>query len=307
MSSALFRSLHSALVWALLCAVLALGAPAWAGGLVVDMLDVGQGDSVLIRTEQKTVLIDAGLRKANVVQQLKKLGVDHLDLVVTTHPHADHMGGMAAVLEVFKPKIYMDNGLPHTTKTYQELMTLIEEEKIPYRTAKQGMNLNLGAEATFKVLWPRERPIRGTRSDLNSNSVVLKLTHGEKTFLFTGDAEEPTEQALQQLDVGKVDVLKVAHHGSGHSSTPGFLRAVDATFALVSCGEGNRYGHPDPESMKRLKRSGALIFRTDLSGQIRVISDGKEVEILEGSIDELAGMRLPWESARRVPAHGVSH
>ncbi len=123
---------------------------------------------------------------------------------------------------------------------------------------------------------------------------MLRLDHDEVSFLFTGDAEEPTESALLSADLQPVDVLKVAHHGSAHATTNRFLRAVKPRFALISAGEDNRYGHPKDECLDRLKRAGVLVFRTDKSGQIRVISDGKDVEMLEGSADELSQMRLPW-------------
>lgn len=271
------------------------GAPAWGGSLVVDVLDVGQGDAILVRTEAKAVLIDAALKKADVVGQLRRLGVDHLDLVVTTHPHADHMGGMSDVLAAFPPKLYLDNGLPHTTETYTELMKLVEDRNVPYQTALTGNALRLGTEATIEVLFPGDRALRNTRSDLNSNSVVLLLDHGDVEFLFTGDAEEPTEQALVALGLPDVDVLKVAHHGSEHSSTDPFLRAVKPEIALISCGVDNRYGHPTVEAIDRLKRVGATVYRTDRSGQLRLISDGHTVEVLEGSLTEFAGMRLPWQ------------
>lgn len=269
-------------------------APAWAGSVVVDVLDVGQGDAILVRTQDKTVLIDAALKKADVVGQLRRLGVTQLDLVVTSHPHADHMGGMADVLNGFQPKLYLDNGLPHTTEAYTELMKVVEERAIPYKTAVTGTALRMGTEATFEVLFPGDKALKNTRSDLNSNSVVLLLDHGEVEFLFTGDAEEPTEQALLALGLPDVDVLKVAHHGSEHSTTPPFLRAVKPEIAVISCGIENRYGHPSADTIDRLKKAGAAVYRTDQSGQLRLISDGHTVEVLEGSITELAAMRLPW-------------
>ncbi len=288
------RALANGLL-AFLVAFIAIAAGlAQAGSLVVDMLDVGQGDGILIRTEEKAVLIDAGLKKARTVDQLKALGVDHLDLVVATHPHADHMGGMQQVLEAFPPKLYVDNGMPHTTQTYGELMAYIEKAGIAYRTAEKGMTLKMGTEAVFQVLFPEGKPLRGTRSDLNSNSVVLRLDHQEVSFLFTGDAEEPTEAALLADNLQPVDVLKVAHHGSAHATTNRFLRAVKPRFALISTGTENRYGHPTDECLDRLKRANVLVFRTDQSGQVRVISVGKDVEMLEGSAAELAQMRLPW-------------
>jgi competence protein ComEC len=255
-----------------------------AGGLVIDFLDVGQGDSVLIRGGGKAVLIDAGIRDAKVTQQLDRLGVDRLDLVVATHAHADHIGGMADVLLNHDVGVYLDSGQPHTTKTYLSVVTALNERSVRRVRGRTDMTLQMGEEATLHVLWPGETYLKDTRSDLNSNSVVIWLEHGEVDALFTGDAEEPTEDALLRGRLGEIEVLKVAHHGSSHSSTRGFLSRTSPEIAVISCGEGNRYGHPDPETLDRLASTGAMVFRTDLSGQVRVISDGTSVEVLEGDL-----------------------
>jgi len=271
--------------------------PALAGELIVDFLDVGQGDSILIRGGGKTALIDASVKKAHVSTQLRQLGVERLDLVVATHPHADHIGGMEDVIRAFPVGLYMDNGFPHTTATYESLMSAVEELEIPYRAARKGMTLRMGDEAVFTVLLPTDTPLKDTRSDLNSNSVVMRLDHDEVSFLFTGDAEEPTEQALIQGGLEPVDVLKVAHHGGAHSSTLPFVQAVKPKWAVISVGEGNRYGHPTIEAMVRIASVGATIFRTDKSGQVRAISDGHDVEFMEGTLAELTGTAPPPQIA----------
>lgn len=244
------------------------------------MLDVGQGDSILIRTPAgKTVLIDAGDGQTDVVHLLQAEGVDHLDLVVATHPHADHVGGMEKVVVAFPPKVYVDNGLAHTTETYHSLMRAIEGESIPYRTALSGTVFNLDDDAKIEILLPGDTRLSNTRSDLNANSVVTRLTHGSDCFLFTGDSEEPTEQLLLQHGIAQCDVLKVAHHGSEYSSTQGFLDAVKPKIALVSVGADNRYHHPGRETMARLGAMGITIYRTDLSGAITVTSTGHGVTV----------------------------
>jgi beta-lactamase superfamily II metal-dependent hydrolase len=284
-----------------LLASLLVALPALAGEVLVDFLDVGQGDSILIRGGGKAVLIDAGIKGARVAEQLRALGVARLDLVVTTHPHADHMGGMEDVVRAFDVGLYLDNGLPHTTETYAALMTAIEERQIPYRKGEFGMTLNLGSEAVFHVLFPEGVPLTDTRSDLNSNSVVMLLTHGDVDFLFTGDSEEPTEHIIARRDLPSIEVLKVAHHGSAHSSTSGFLGRVRPTYAVISCGVGNRYGHPDPEALDRLRAVGAQIYRTDESGHLRAVSNGRVVEILEGAVPEVARFRPPTTTVTRRP------
>lgn len=260
---------------ALLLALLA-ALPALAGEIRVDVLDVGQGDSILIRTaDGKTVLIDAGELTSPTVPLLQKMGVQKIDLLVATHAHADHIGRMQEVVQTFPVKLFLDNGLPHTTQTYANLMAEVEARQIPYRGAVAGTVFNLDVDATLKVLHPTATPLKDTRSDLNSNSVVLRLDHGEDCMLFTGDSEEPTEHALVDRGLGECDILKVAHHGSNHSTTDTFLAALRPTAAIISCGAGNRYGHPGAYSLGRLRSAGVAIHRTDLEGTVTVVSTGK--------------------------------
>ena len=274
---------------------LLLVLPSLGAELTVDLLDVGQGDAILVRTEGHAALIDAGPRNANTEEQLKALGVSHLDLVVATHPHADHIGRMPNILETFTVGTYLDNGMTHTTKNYERVMASVAETRVDHHTARVGMAFPFGEEATFTVLFPGDTLLRGTRSDLNSNSVVLRLDHGASSFLFTGDAEAPTEGRLLGDSLDPVDVLKVAHHGSGHSSTGAFLARLQPQAALISCGRDNRYRHPYPEALERMRHVGALVYRTDVSGNIRAVSDGVGVEILEGSIAELDSVQIvPW-------------
>ncbi|HNH45730.1 MAG TPA: MBL fold metallo-hydrolase, partial [Myxococcota bacterium] len=208
----------------------------------VDMLDVGQGDSILIRTPTKTILIDASEGVADVDDKLRALGVQGIDLAVATHPHADHIGGMDDVVRAIPIKMYMDNGLPHDTQTYTRLMSDIESKGITYRAAVAGTVINLDLGAKFEVLFPTGNPLTGTRSDLNANSVVTRLSYKDDCFLFMGDAEEPTERALISRGLGACEVLKVAHHGSEYSSIQSFLDVVRPDIALISVGKGNTYG-----------------------------------------------------------------
>lgn len=251
--------------------------------VTVEVMDVGQGDAIYIHTAGgKKILIDASESAADVVDKLRQRGVSALDLVVATHPHADHIGGMDDVVAGLPIKNYIDNGLPHTTATYNKLMSLIEEKGITYRPAVQGMSFNLDSGAKLEVLFPQGTPLTNTRSDLNSNSVVTRLTVGKDCFLFTGDSEEPTEERLEHNGLGPCGVLKVAHHGSNHSTTPAFLREVQPKIAVISVGTGNRYGHPGEETMARLQQSGAQIYRTDLQGDIVLTSSGSGVKVTTG-------------------------
>jgi competence protein ComEC len=250
----------------------------------VDVMDVGQGDSILIRTPTKTILIDASEGVADVDKKLTQLGVQAIDLAVATHPHADHIGGMDEVVRAFPIKMYMDNGLPHDTQTYTRLMADIEAKGITYRAAVAGTVINLDLGAKFEVLFPTGTPLTGTRSDLNANSVVTRLSYKDDCFLFVGDSEEPTERALLSRGLGACEVLKVAHHGSEYSSIQPFLDAVRPEVALISVGKGNSYGHPGPATLGRLQAMGARIYRTDLQGTITLTTTGSGVRVTTGTI-----------------------
>lgn len=288
--------------------LLGLIGAALAGDLRVDMLDVGQGDSILIRTPaNKVILIDASESGAHVADQLKREGVDHLDLVIATHPHADHIGGMQTVLQTFPVKRYTDNGLPHTTQTYAGVMTEIETRGISYQAAVRGTVFNLDDGAKLEILFPTGSPLTGTRSDLNANSVVTRLTHGSDCFLFVGDAEQPTEAALLSAGgLGQCDVLKVAHHGSQYSSTQAFLDVVQPKVALISVGVANRYRHPGPDTVERIRAMGTAIYRTDESGQITVTSTGHGVKVTTTHPPvAVLSTPAPWYPPGTAPAAGA--
>lgn len=265
--------------------LLLLGAlPAWAGTLMVDVLDVGQGDAIFIRSpENKTVLIDAGPGKADVVAELRARGVTGLDLVVATHPHSDHIGGMEHVLSALPVGTYMDSGQTHTTSTYGDLMEAVAELGIPYARAEKGQRIQLGSEAVLWVLWPGKTYLSGTRSDHNSNSVVLRLEHQGHCMLFTGDAEAETEQRLLAQRPAPCEVLKVAHHGGAHSTSGRFLDVLEPRVALISVGD-NGWGHPTDEALGRLRRRGIEVHRTDQAGTIRVLSLETGLEVQEGVV-----------------------
>lgn len=253
---------------------------ALAGTATVEILDVGQGDAILVRSpEGKTLLIDGGTGKVPVVPYLQERGITEINLMVGTHPHADHIGGLDEVLAAIPTKVYMDNGLPHTTQTYTKVMNLVESKGIQYISAKNGQKYNLGSEITLEVWHPQDVPLKNTRSDLNSNSVVIRMMHKDNCFMFVGDAEEPTEHTVVQKNIGQCKVLKVAHHGSNHSSSQEFLNHVQPEIALISLGVDNSYGHPGEETMERLEKTKAKIYRTDTMGTITILSDGKKLDI----------------------------
>jgi competence protein ComEC len=255
-----------------------------SGQLQIYMLDVGQGDSLLIITpERKTVLIDAGLSKAGdkILETLSRYKIDHIDLAVATHPHADHIGGMPKVLTAMPVKIFLDSGQAYPTASYEKLLVTIKEKIGSLEVARAGQEFELDSGAKLQVLGPSDPLLVNVRgSNENANSVVLRLTFGHFRMLFTGDIEEETEQRLIEAGVDlRAQVLKVAHHGSQNATTEEFLNRVQPQFALISCGEDNDYGHPSQETLDRLYRFGAQLHRTDLEGDITIITDGSGFQV----------------------------
>jgi beta-lactamase superfamily II metal-dependent hydrolase len=258
------------------------------GRLQIYALDVGQGDSELIVTpEGKSVLIDAGLPQAGdeVVAALRKRNIQSLDLAVATHPHSDHIGGMRRVIENFEIKNFLDSGQNYASKEYERMLRAINEKHIKFITAKKGMKFDLDSGVRLEVLNPEGNgqwitKVRPGGSVENANSVVLRLSYGNFSMLFTGDAETETEDVM--MDSGaplRSQVLKVGHHGSRYATSARFLKAVSPEAAVISVGANNRYGHPAPETLDRLQKAGVKIYRTDLNGEITIISDGNKFEI----------------------------
>ncbi len=257
------------------------GGGSASGTLEVYFFDVGQGDSELIRLPGgENILIDAGTSSTEdeLVGELRSLGAETLDLVVATHPHADHIGGMAAVIDAFDvrqvvmPRI-SESDTP-TTKTYENLLQSIADKGLTITPAEPGDELLSSGGAVLTVLAPNGEDY----GDLNNYSVVLRLTYGEDSFLFTGDAEEASEEEMLSLDWPlTATVLKCGHHGSETSTSPSFLDAVSPQYAVISCGVDNDYGHPDAVTLEKLEAAGAEVFRTDLQGTILASTDGSGV------------------------------
>jgi competence protein ComEC len=248
------------------------------------MLDVGQGDSLLIITpEKKTILIDSGLSKASeqVLRALDKHNIKQIDLVVATHPHADHIGAMSKILDAVSVKMFLDSGQAHPTVTYEKMLATIKRTVGKINIARAGQEFELDSGIKLTVVNPSEPLLEKVRgSEENANSVVFRLVFGDFEMLFTGDSEEETEERL--LETGTeltADVLKVAHHGSQYATTEEFLQRVQPKAALISCGSDNDYGHPNQKTLDRLKKAGVEIHRTDLEGELTVTSDGKDFQI----------------------------
>lgn len=243
--------------------------------LSIHYIDVGQGDAILIKAAGLNVLIDAGERGngETVCSYLEAQEVKSLDYVIATHPHSDHIGSMADVLEkmpvanVIMPKLTQQN--TPTTKTYELFLQAVKGSGATVIAAEPGKSYR-GEQAVLTILGPCQQD-----DNLNNMSVVARLDFGSTSFLFTGDAETPSENAILKkgLDV-KADVLKMGHHGSRTASGNAFLDQVQPAVCVISCGTGNDYGHPHEETLKKLEKRGITPLRTDQDGTVVIGSDG---------------------------------
>ncbi len=242
----------------------------------VHFIDVGQGDAVFLDAPGKDLLVDGGDRGYTVVNYLEGLGVDSLDLVIGTHPHADHIGGLINVMEEVPVGEIIDPGVLHTTETYEDYIDIIDSKNITYTEGRVGMEWDLGAGITMQVIHPRSP----SEDHLNNASIVTRVTYGEVSFMLTGDAEQEAEQEILNRDYNlDSTILKVGHHGSSTSTTRAFLDAVSPELAVIMCGQDNPYGHPHDETLASLKQAGIDIYRTDLQGTIVITTDGETYEV----------------------------
>lgn len=249
------------------------------GKLTAHFIDVGQGDASLFLTDdRRAMLVDAGPpgAEAKMTEVLQKAREYKLEAVVLTHPHADHYGAMSRLFRATAITRFFE-GDGADTGAYATLMNALGQRSVSVERVRRGRRWSLGAFVDVDTLAPKEPLIVGSRSDANANSVVLRVVHhaprADVRVLLTGDAEEPTEERLLQEPPSlQADVLKVAHHGSRFSNSAKFLAAVAPKVAVISCGVGNRYGHPHEEAVQRLQAQGARIYRTDTDGDVFIDS-----------------------------------
>ncbi len=242
------------------------------GKLNVYYFDVGQADSIVIENNGYYMLIDAGNNAdgENLVNYFKRMGIQRFETVIATHAHEDHIGGMDDIINNFEVgKFYMPDVVT-TTKTFEDLLTALENNDVVLITPKAGDMFILGS-CKFNVLH-----VGYEDDDLNDTSIVVRGLFGKTSFLFMGDATSNVENELLDKNVDS-DVLKVGHHGSKYSSTDDFLDVVTPEYAIISVGDGNSYQHPHDVSLNRIKKSGAKIYRTDREGTIIATSDGEDV------------------------------
>jgi len=245
--------------------------------------DVGQADSIFIKNNDYTMLIDAGNNEDgnHLVNYLKNdIKLSNIDVVIGTHPHEDHIGGLDDVINGFDVgKIYLPDAIS-TSKTFEDLIDSIEKKSYKINVPIEDEVFELG-DMNFKVLYSGS-----DESDLNNTSIVLKMNFGNTSYLFTGDATSKTEKKLLDKDI-KADVLKVGHHGSSYSTSDTFLNKVNPKYAVIQVGDNNSYNHPTKETLDKLNKNGIKIYRTDIDGTIKLVSDGNNIsfELIDTNLD----------------------
>lgn len=260
--------------------------------LKVHFLDVRQGDSTIIQTPGgKTILIDGGQTSTYqspfdagqevVLPYLEKLGVKHIDTVVSTHPDFDHTGGLVPVLRSsLTVGEIIDCGIPHTTKAYQDFIKEAERRKIKIFVPEGGEILDWGPGVRAQILGPQGPPEKRMHLNLNNNSVVIRLEYGDVSFLLVGDCEHEQEEVIISSGAPiRSTVLKAGHHGSRTASGSAFYFLVSPETVVISAGKRNKFDHPHPEPLQLFRETGTRIHRTDYSGTIVISTDGKEYEV----------------------------
>lgn len=249
----------------------------------VNFIDVGQGDCALVRLpDGRNMLIDAGNNGDidKIGAYLAQKGADRIDFLIGTHPHADHIGALDDIVKNYDiGEIYMPKASANT-KTYRSVLEAISEKGMKIKTAKSGMVIFDENGVKAEIL----SPSRENYEDLNDYSVVIRLSYGETAFLFQGDAEETVERDILESGADiKADVIKAGHHGSSTSSSKEYIKKVGPEYAVISCGRDNDYGHPHRETVQLFNELGIEMLRTDISGSIVFVSDGKNVKYIKAT------------------------
>ncbi len=263
----------------------------------VSFIDVGQGDAAFVEFPGgKCMLIDAGESEEaqNITRYIDRLGYKKIDYLVLTHPHSDHMGGMAKILQSYEIGVfYMTNAVSNTVM-FEEILDIVDRVGITVKQSFKGVNITVAEGIKVNFL----SPCLEEYDDLNDYSSVLKITYNERSFLITGDAKKKAEE---QITMGlSSDVVKVGHHGSNTSSSEDFVRRTHAKYAVVSVGMGNSYGHPHVEVLERWEKFGAEILRTDIHGNIVFTTDGESLYLKKDKEAGENGEFIP------PPDHGTS-
>ena len=242
--------------------------------LRIEYIDVGQADCILISTNNHNMLIDGGNNVDGklLVNYFKDNNIDTFDYIIGTHPHEDHIGGLDYIINNFTvKKIYMPN-VTTNTKSFEDILNSVEKKNLKITIPTIGETFFLG-EAIIKIIYT------GTnQEDLNSDSIILKLTFGNHSYLFTGDTTKEVELTLLNEDI-EADVIKIAHHGSPYSNSLQFIKKVNPKYAIITVGNNNDYNHPSDIILNRLKNLNIETHRTDKEGTIIITSDGDSINI----------------------------
>lgn len=244
------------------------------GKMIVHYIDVGQGDSILIQVNNKNMLIDAGPKdsKEQLISYLNSLNIETLDYVVATHPHEDHIGNMADIVNNYHVVNFYAPKVEYTTKTFERMILALKKNNLKINIIKADMDsIDLGEGTKVSVF----SPIKKEYKNLNNYSPIIKVEYEENSFLFTGDAETEVEKEVLAAGYNiSSDVLKLGHHGSSSSTSEEFFKMVNPSMCIVSLGADNKYGHPHRETLSLIKKNKLTVYRTDLDGNIILTSDG---------------------------------
>lgn len=245
--------------------------------MYVHYINVDQGDAILIQVNNKNLLIDSGPKshKKQLVKFLNDLNISKLDYVIATHPHEDHIGNMNTVLNSYKVQSFYAPKVYSYTKSFEQMIDSLKSNNLKITPIKRGCNtINLGFQTNVEVF----SPINDTYDNENNYSPVIKISFGNNSFLFTGDAEKEIEDKLILLnDDLKADILKVSHHGSSSSTSDSFLNRVSPKYAVIIVGKNNIYDHPNDTIISKLNTYNIDILRTDIQNNITLISDGTNI------------------------------
>jgi competence protein ComEC len=269
----------------------------------VSFLDVGQADSILIQSDGETMLVDAGNRADGepILSYLAEQGITTLNYAVASHPHEDHIGGYASILTGIPVEHYWMTDIGTTSNIYEKVLDLLDQENIDTQFPQAGDTITLG-ECTVSVLGPVRQ-----YDDLNSNSLILKVTCGDVSFLLTGDQEVTAEEDLLASGADlSATVLKFGHHGSSTATSQAFYDAVSPSLGIISCGAGNDYGHPHQEILDLIQREGLTTYRTDVSGTIVVTTDGETWSVTTAPSVNSDGTTVEESSTTSVTTTGSS-